>query len=334
MAGTGSFAFTDPQMYQSAMWPAQVEVVVTTKGNFHAELKRIELSKLWIQSARVNLPVIYHSAESAERVSIFFVAKDNHAAYRYGGLDTSSGEVIAVRAGSTHYSRSDANSHWGTLSLAHEDLAVAGRVLTGRDLTGPSVTCQLRPSHQLVSQLLNLHEAVERVADALAHIRAQPEVARALEQALMHAMIMCMTDGSPVEMRLGARQHSAILVRFEDFVTANYNRPLYLTEICAAVGVSGRMLRMCCQEHLGMGPVRYLWLRRMHLARRALMEGAPQTTTVARIAMEYGFWELGRFAVRYRDLFGEAPSASLLRPQHVRRELKNRPLALPLSETA
>jgi AraC-like DNA-binding protein len=334
MAGTGSFAFTDPQMYQSAMWPAQVEVVVTTKGNFHAELKRIELSKLWIQSARVNLPVIYHSAESAERVSIFFVAKDNHAAYRYGGLDTSSGEVIAVRAGSTHYSRSDANSHWGTLSLAHEDLAVAGRVLTGRDLTGPSVTCQLRPSHQLVSQLLNLHEAVERVADALAHIRAQPEVARALEQALMHAMIMCMTDGSPVEMRLGARQHSAILVRFEDFVTANYNRPLYLTEICAAVGVSGRMLRMCCQEHLGMGPVRYLWLRRMHLARRALMEGPPQTTTVARIAMEYGFWELGRFAVRYRDLFGEAPSASLLRPQHVRRELKNRPLALPLSETA
>jgi AraC-like DNA-binding protein len=334
MAGTGSFAFTDPQMYQSAIWPAQVEVVVTTKGNFHAELKRIELSKLWIQSARVNLPVIYHCAESAERVSIFFVAKDNHAAYRYGGLDTSSGEVIAVRAGSTHYSRSDANSHWGTWSLAHEDLAVAGRVLTGRDLTGPSVTCHLRPSHQLVSQLLNLHEAVERVADAPAHIRAQPEAVRALEQALMHAMIMCMTDGSPVETGLGALQHSAILVRFEDFVTANYNRPLYLAEICAAVGVSGRMLRMCCQEHLGMGPVRYLWLRRMHLARRALMEGAPQTTTVARIAMEYGFWELGRFAVRYRDLFGEAPSASLLRAQHVRRELKNRPLALPLSETA
>jgi hypothetical protein len=111
MTGTGSFAFTEPQMYQSAMRPAQVEVIVTTKGTFHADLKRIELSRLWIQSARVNLPVIYHSVENAERVSIFFVAKGNHAAYRYGGLDTSSGEVIAVRAGSTHYSRSEANSH-------------------------------------------------------------------------------------------------------------------------------------------------------------------------------------------------------------------------------
>jgi AraC-like DNA-binding protein len=334
MAGTGSFAFNDPQMYQSAIRPAQVEVVVKTKGNFHAELKRIELSKLWIQSARVNLPVIYHSVESAERVSIFFVAKGNHAAYRYGGSETSSGEVIAVQAGSTHYSRSDANSHWGTLSLTHEDLAFAGRVLTGRDLTGPPVTRHLRPSRQLASRLLSLHEAVERFADAPAHILTRPEAARALERALMHAMIRCMTDGSPVEMGLGARQHAAILARFEEFVTANDNRPLYLAEICAAIGASGRMLLMCCQEHLGMGPVRYLWLRRMHLARRALMEGAPQTTTVARIAMDYGFWELGRFAVRYRDLFGEAPSASLLRPRHVRRELKNRPLALPLSETA
>jgi AraC-like DNA-binding protein len=334
MAGSGSFAFTDPQMYQSAMRPTQVEVVVATKGQFHAELKRIELSKLWVQSARVNLPVIYHSVESAERVSIFFVAKGNYAAYRFGGLEPLSGEVIAVRAGSTHYSRSEANSHWGTWSLTHEDLAVAGRVLTGRDLTGPSVTRHLRPSHRLASRLLNLHEVVERFANAPAHTLTPPEAAWALERALMHTMIRCMTDGSSVETGLGARQHAAILVRFEEFVKANDNRPLDLAEICAAIGASGRMLRMCCQEHMGMGPVRYLWLRRMHLARRALMEGAPQTTTVARIAMEYGFWELGRFAVRYRDLFGEAPSASLLRPQHDRRELKNRPLALPLSETA
>jgi AraC-like DNA-binding protein len=165
-------------------------------------------------------------------------------------------------------------------------------------------------------------ETVERFADAPAHILTQPEAARVLERALMHAMIMCMTDGSPVETGLGARQHLAILARFEDFVTANDNRPLYLAEICAAVGASGRMLRMCCQEHLGIGPVRYLWLRRMHLARRALMEASPQTATVARIAMEYGFWELGRFAVRYREQFGESPSATLLRPRHDRCERK------------
>jgi AraC-like DNA-binding protein len=333
MVRTSSFAFSDPQMYQSAIRPARVDVVVTTKGDFHAELKRIELSKLWIQSGRVNLPVISHSAVSAERAPIFFLANGNQAAYRCSGLDSSVGELIAVRPGSTHYSRSEANSHWATLSLTREDLAVAGRVLTGHELTAPSATHRLRPSPQLVSRLLNLHETAEKLADA-PRILARTEAARALEHALMHAMIMCMTDGGPVEMGVAARQHLAILARFEDFVAANDNRPLYLAEICAAAGASGRMLRMCCQEHLGMGPVRYLWLRRMHLARRALIEATPLTTTVARIAMDYGFWELGRFAVKYRELFGEAPSASLLRPRHERRQPKNRPLALPLSETA
>ena len=63
-----------------------------------------------------------------------------------------------------------------------------------------------------------------------------------------------------------------------------------------------------------MGPIRYLWLRRMHLARRALRMAEPTTTTVTRIATGYGFWELGRFSVSYRALFGETPSASLRRP--------------------
>jgi AraC-like DNA-binding protein len=86
-----------------------------------------------------------------------------------------------------------------------------------------------------------------------------------------------------------------------------------VTEICAAIGVTDRTLRLHCQEHLGMGPHRYLWLRRMHLARRALALADATTRTVTEIANDYGFGELGRFAVSYRKLFGESPSATLRR---------------------
>ena len=57
-----------------------------------------------------------------------------------------------------------------------------------------------------------------------------------------------------------------------------------------------------------MGPIRYLTLRRMHLVRRALQQSHSSTATVTQIVNDHGFWELGRFSVAYRTLFGELPS--------------------------
>jgi AraC-like DNA-binding protein len=72
----------------------------------------------------------------------------------------------------------------------------------------------------------------------------------------------------------------------------------------------------------------------MHLARRALIRADPATATVTGVATEYGFWELGRFSVQYRALFGESPSASLRHPPQRRRETLNSPFNLKSSEFA
>jgi transcriptional regulator GlxA family with amidase domain len=105
-----------------------------------------------------------------------------------------------------------------------------------------------------------------------------------------------------------------MLSRFVEFLKANPDRPLYLTEICAAIGVGERTLRTSCERCLGMGPIRYLTLRRMHLVRRALLHSEPSTATVTQIVTDHGFWELGRFSVAYHTLFGEPPSETLRRP--------------------
>ena len=83
-----------------------------------------------------------------------------------------------------------------------------------------------------------------------------------------------------------------------------------------------------------MGPIRYLWLRRMYLARRALIQAVLGTVSVTAVATEYGFWELGRFSIEYRALFGETPLVTLRRPPEDRHLRKDRSVGLRSAEFA
>src|SRR5260370_41608118 len=96
-----------------------------------------------------------------------------------------------------------------------------------------------------------------------------------MEQALVEAMVWCLASGDLVDVRSVHRHHATVMRRLEEVLQANSEGPLYMAELCAAVGASYPTLRACCQEHLGMSPKRYLWLRRVHLARRALPRGGP-----------------------------------------------------------
>src|SRR5260370_33047193 len=99
-----------------------------------------------------------------------------------------------------------------------------------------------------------------------------------------------------------------MIARFEDFLEARRHEPVYLAEICAAGRVSERTLRTCCHEHLGMSPVRYLWLRRMDLARRALLRADPAAATAPATSAGHGSSALRRFSPAGRVLLAEFSS--------------------------
>jgi len=124
-----------------------------------------------------------------------------------------------------------------------------------------------------MSRLLSLHNAVDGLATTTPEILAHPEVAKAIEQELARALIACLSGTVSTESRQPLR--GIVMQRFEQMIEVHRDKPLYLTDVCAALGVSGRTLRWYCQELLGMGPQRYLWLRHMHLVRRALTLARP-----------------------------------------------------------
>jgi AraC-like DNA-binding protein len=308
--------FTDPYEYQSSIRATDVRFTITAAGKYRAKLTKVDLHRLWMQRGETSLPYIAHSAPRRDRSIISFLADTQQAPSRQNGLELLPGTILAGAPGSEFHRRAQ-GGRWGAMSLTLEDFAAAGQALVGRELTPPQATRIVRPPSHLMSRLLQLHEAAGKLAETVPDILAHPEVARAMEQALVQVMVECLTAMPVGDIQVHRHTRIPVMRRFEQVLEEHQERTLYVAEVCAKLGVSERTLRLHCQEHLEMSPHKYLWLRRMNLVRRALMLADHQVNTVTQVATDYGFYELGRFAVDYRKLFGEPPSVTLRRaPDH------------------
>jgi AraC-like DNA-binding protein len=319
--------FTDPFPYQAAIRAADIELYPTARGEFRAELTQINLNQLWMQRFNENLPLIYASKLRPGRRAIGFPT-DRQPGKQHCGVEVSPRDIVVVSKHDAMHHRTRGNNRYATMSLATDDLDTACKAVIGYEFSGFQLKHIVRPAPDLMSRLVKLHEVVGQIARTTPDLLELSEVARSLEQNLIHVMVRCLADGEDCGMTAGGRRHDAIVARFEEFLEAHPDMPLYLTEICAAIAVSERTLRVACEEHLGMGPIRYLSLRRMHLVRRALLRADPAQATVTQLATDHGFWELGRFAGAYKSLFGESPSESLRRPAEHRPAFLNRPSSL------
>jgi AraC-like DNA-binding protein len=97
-----------------------------------------------------------------------------------------------------------------------------------------------------------------------------------------------------------------------DFMQANLDQPITIADIARASGVPGRTLFQHFRDCWGTSPMRYLRNARFEKVRQILLRGEP-AGNVTQIAIGLGFTHMGRFAVEYRQRFGESPSQALRR---------------------
>ena len=311
MPSSAVVTLSDPDEYAAAFRNAKVEITVTGRGQFTAELTSIDLHRLQMQRYHENLPRVVHWTGTSERAVIAFRTQPGPSLL-WGGAEMLPNNLVRDGVGSI-FQRSSGPVSWVAMSLPVADMVTAGAAIAGLDLTPPKDPVMLTPSPSAIAKLQGLSAAAGQLAKYGSEIIAYPEAAHGLEQAMIEAMVDCLGSSKDLGKSLAQAQHAIVMHRFLQAVERHPGEPLYILQICKAIGVSERALRMCCQEYLGTGPKRYLLLRRMHQARRALREAASDTTTVATIATQFGFWHLGRFAIDYQALFGESPSGTLRR---------------------
>jgi AraC-like DNA-binding protein len=306
-------SFADPILYQSAFHSTDIELFPAVKGKFHSELTQVSMNKLLVHAAHEDLPRICIGAVKSRRAAFGFLTRTNQRAMQHCGMEVLPGDIV-INDTDLMFRRTEADCDWGVTSLSWDDFGTLYNAVTGREFAALARKHPVRPPSELMSRLLNLHAMVVQLARTAPDILSFPSVVAALEEDIILAIIQCLTEGATLKMTTGGQRHGMIMARFEEFLECHPDRPFCLTEICAAIGVAERTLRVACEEQLGMAPIRFLSMRRFHLVHRALRQADPSKTTVTRIAIDHGFWELGRFSVAYRALFDESPSDSLRQP--------------------
>ncbi|MBU3666311.1 MAG: helix-turn-helix transcriptional regulator [Chthoniobacterales bacterium] len=109
------------------------------------------------------------------------------------------------------------------------------------------------------------------------------------------------------------RPPAAVLVRRATDLVDSQRGPVRIAQLCSQLRVSPSSLENAFKVVAGVTPHAFFMRRRLNRARTALLREDPERSRVTDIATELGFSELGRFAVRYRKMFGETPSETLRR---------------------
>jgi len=312
MLGSTILKLSDPYEYQIAVGRAgNFKTIVTEPGIYQSELAFVDLHHIGLQQGRISLARIVQGATEKNLCMFAFLAADNQAHITFNGTEPPQSHIVFCCPGDEYVTSTSAECCWSGITLPPETLASASQVLAGYEIIAPKASQVIRTPPPLMGRLLNLHRLASQLAATAPGVLTHSEIARAIEQELLRALIACLAN--PAKAKKPNPNRQRVIQRFHQLIEAKQYEPLYLPELCATVGVPERSLYGICKDYFGLSPQRYLWLRRMNLVRRALALADPnkRANSVTGIASDYGFTEFGRFSVQYRAMYGESPSATL-----------------------
>jgi AraC-like DNA-binding protein len=297
----------DSDQFATMIRPHDNDYTVTERGSFKARSTLFTLGRLGAQQACENLCRISHFETT--RVGIVLLTEPGPS-FVWNGAEVGYDQVGVFGPGVSCSFRLQGPTKWASVSLTTDDIDALGASYLGDRPDWMKVGMVFTPSPAALLRLRALHFSARRLAEGAPGLLASLTSVH-LEQAFIQALFETIHVPAP-PFDTKARQHQQIVIsRFHSILEAAGDQSFDMLEISRAIGVSSRTLRAACQIQLGVSPTQYLLLRRMHAVRRTLLQADPAIARVTAIATEYGFWELGRFAHKYRQIFGETPSKTL-----------------------
>lgn len=313
--GVVAVSFNECDQFAEAIRHEGLEVVQTERGRFSNQVLLIPMEETLMRYGTHPNSWLCSATALRGHVSIVLDTISKGPTIQNGQAIYEEQALGLHGSGAEHFSRSSPGEYL-YVPFPEERFQKAWRAATGQEsAVRPGEFRRVRPEGRRWRALLDTIAAVRKQAEIAPASWDNRAMRAATERSLLNAIVLAVAANqgrtrSPAP-RVSACERSAIVRRTQEHLRAHSNAPVYVLDLCAATGVSERTLRDAFLKQCGMGPMRYLKLRRLHQVRRSLHDAAPGVASVKAAALENGFWDLGRFAVDYRAMFGESPSQTL-----------------------
>lgn len=155
--------------------------------------------------------------------------------------------------------------------------------------------------------------ALDYVASTLAgpDTAQQPLIVAGLAPLLAGALLQCYPSNVTEQDLASEPALPETLKDAVSFIHRHVGEDVGVNDVAAAVHLTPRAVQYLFRRQLASTPTEYIRRVRLSRAHQELLAGAPPNTTVTEIAQRWGFAHTGRFAVLYRQTYGQSPHTTL-----------------------
>ncbi len=188
-------------------------------------------------------------------------------------------------------------------------------ILIGQPLTGDFVFDQTESRNPAMAALRR------RVFDVANDFNARGRffsdlAATEVERMVIMKFLMCHRHSyTDLLLREPLPGGSSVVRKVEDYIAANWDKPIDIAAMAAIARVSARSLFRQFRTDRGYSPADFAKRIRLDHAREMLQQPPGRGISVVQIALKCGFQNPGHFARDYRLAFGELPSETLKMPR-------------------
>jgi AraC-like DNA-binding protein len=292
-----------------AVQGAQIEVLQLQRGRLRGHLTHMLVGGMPLSVGAFSVGVRTRGILSDDRVTIGMLTGCTNRVTHWSN-EMRPADILVIPPGTAHDGRYHGGASYAAISLDEADIAsvFGAEPRLGELGVVPETHFRADPREgELV--IRRLRDMVARLENIKSTWNA--DTTAFWKRSIIEMMTATILSNEPSDRDGHLLSSRRIVDKVESYIEAVGLRPVHISEICSKVHVSRRTLHRAFCDAIGIGPVAFLRFRRLCCVHSVLRNSDPATTTIADVAIEQGFLNLGRFSGYYHSLFDEYPSETL-----------------------